>query len=517
MPRMRVEGLLAAFPKLISSVSRQHTFVETDTVRYIYQPLENGMFLLLITTKTSNIVEDLGTLRLLAKVVPDVAGGLSEGVLNDKMFELIFAFDEVLTAGGYKEDISLSDIRSNLEMDSHEEKMAIMMEEKKKQEAKKAMEEKAEQIKKRQMENLKNNLMGNGPAAPTGGMVGIGGGGVTPGYEHNSSAAGSMPAFSSAPNPFDKPAEPVEEPVRFVPKKGLTLGGIGGGKKKNDFLSAMGKEDNLNLFGTSTKNTKQSDILGFSAAAPAPAAPTSPLTIALEEKYTVSMNREGGIDSCDLKGKLTLTANTDAGAMPSITVNKAIMLAKCSMNWNFATHPKVDKKSYEQNGTIVLKGGKPLKLSSPVGVLKWSYSGEDAAPLTINCWPDDEGTGTINVNLEFSLNRPDMTLTDVNILVPLGTTDPPVIDEIDGVYKHDANTGMLCWHHDVIDSSNSSGSLEFSIGGDDADAFFPVQVMFKSQSFLCPIEITGVTSAATGAAIPNNTEKSVGLDAYVIP
>mmetsp|Transcript_10956 Transcript_10956/g.16567 ORF Transcript_10956/g.16567 Transcript_10956/m.16567 type:complete len:541 (+) Transcript_10956:131-1753(+) len=516
MPRMRVEGLLAAFPKLISSHTRQHTFVETDTVRYIYQPLENGMFLLLITTKTSNIVEDLGTLRLLAKVVPDVAGGLSETMLNEKMFELIFAFDEVLTAGGYKEDISLSDIRTNLEMDSHEEKMAIMMEEAKKMEAKKAMEEKAEQIKKRQMENLKNNLMGNGPTAPAGGMVGIGGGGVTPGYEHNSSAAGSgMTAFSTPS--FEKPTEPVEEPVRFVPKKGLTLGGIGGGKKKNDFLSAMGKEENLNLFGTTSKNSKQTDILGFSAAAPAPAAPTSPLTIALEEKYTVSMNREGSIDSCDLKGKLTLTANTEAGATPSITVNKAIMLAKCTMNWNFATHPKVDKKMYEKSGTIVLKGGKPLKLSSPVGVLKWSYSGEDAAPLTINCWPDDEGTGTINVNLEFQLNRPDMTLTDVNILVPLGTTDPPVIDEIDGQYKHDPNTGMLCWHHDLIDSSNSSGSLEFSIGGDDADAFFPVQVMFKSQSFLCPIEITDVTSTATGAPIPNNTEKSVGLDTYAIP
>lgn len=527
MSRMRVEGLLAAFPKLISSHTRQHTFVETDTVRYIYQPLENGMFLLLITTKTSNIVEDLGTLRLLAKVVPDVAGGLSENVLNDSMFELIFAFDEVLTSGGYKEDISLSDIRNNLVMDSHEEKMAIMLEEKKKSDAKKLMDEKAAQIRERRVENLKNNLMGNA-TAPTGGMVGIGGGGVTPGYEHNSTASGMGGGMNSMAgmgmgggmNPynnssFDKPAPVVDEPPRVVPK-GLSLGGMGGDKKKNSFLSAMAKEDNMSLF-SSSKNSKQADMLGLSAAAPAPAAPTAPLTIALEERYTVAMNREGSIDSCELKGKLTLTAHTDAGAIPSISVNKTAMLAKCVSGWNFATHPKVDKKTYERMGAIVLKGGKPLKLNSPVGVLKWSYTGEDAAPLTINCWPDDEGTGSINVNLEFELNRPDMVLTDINILVPLGTTDPPVIDEIDGQYKHDPNTGMLCWHHDVIDSSNSSGSLEFSIGGDDADAFFPVQVMFKSQSFLCPIEVTEVSSTATGAAIPNNIEKSVGLDTYAIP
>lgn len=480
------------------------------------------MYLLLITTKTSNIVEDLGTLRLLAKLVPDVAGGLSETTLNSNMFELIFAFDEVLTAGGYKEDTTLSSIRNNLAMESVDEKIAIMEEERKLQEARKMMDEKAKQIKDRQMEVMKNNILGQ-KTAPTAGMVGFGGGGVTPGYEHNSSAvgSGSMPGMggmgSEMGMSFNAPKpDPIDETPRVVPK-GLSLGGGLVNKKKNNLLSSLAKEDNMNLFSSMSKNNKQSDMLGFSAAAPVPAAPTAPLTIALEEKYNVVMNREGGIDSCDLKGKLSLTAHTDVGAVPSISVNKAIILSKCQGNWNFATHPKVDKKVYEQNGSIVLKGNRPLKLSSPVGVLKWSYSGEDAAPLIINCWPDDEGTGTINVNLEFQLNRPDMTLTDVNILVPLGTTDPPVIDEIDGQYKHDANTGVMCWHHDVIDSSNSSGSIEFSIAGNDADAFFPVQLMFKSVSFLCPIEIAGVTSVMTGAAIPNNIEKAVGLDTYIIP
>ena len=107
MNRLRVEGLLAAFPKLVGH-SKQHTYVETDSVRYVYQPLENQMYLLLITTKASNIVEDLGTLRLLAKLVPDVAGGLQEHSIQEHAFDLIFAFDEVLTAGGYKEDVTLS-------------------------------------------------------------------------------------------------------------------------------------------------------------------------------------------------------------------------------------------------------------------------------------------------------------------------------------------------------------------------------------------------------------------------
>ena len=46
MTRARVEGLLAALPKLAGGgggpggAQKQHTVVETENVRYLYQPLE---------------------------------------------------------------------------------------------------------------------------------------------------------------------------------------------------------------------------------------------------------------------------------------------------------------------------------------------------------------------------------------------------------------------------------------------------------------------------------------------
>lgn len=92
--RVRIEGLLNAFPKLIKSSqsgvssglhSSRHvqgqsslsssvtahedkTFVETDSIRYLYQPMEQ-LYLLIITTRSSNIVDDLETLQALFRAV----------------------------------------------------------------------------------------------------------------------------------------------------------------------------------------------------------------------------------------------------------------------------------------------------------------------------------------------------------------------------------------------------------------------------------------------------------------
>merc|ERR1712194_453241 len=119
-------------------------------------------------------------------------------------------------------------------------------------------------------------------------------------------------------------------------------------------------------------------------------------------------------------------------------------------------------------------------------------------------------------NMEYELARPDAVLSEVNVVFPLGSTDPPVVESIDGSYKQDPSSGMLCWHHDVINAqgSNDSGALEFSVAGSNTEVFFPSHVSFNSDSLSCPIEVTDVVSTVNGAPVPNTLTKSVVAESY---
>jgi hypothetical protein len=121
MSRTRIESLLASFPKLIVPTNTQHTSVETPDVRYVYQPLED-LYILLITNKASNILQDIDTLHLFARVVSDICRSADEREILKNAFELLGAFDEVVSLG-YREQVGLMQVRSVLEMESHEEKI----------------------------------------------------------------------------------------------------------------------------------------------------------------------------------------------------------------------------------------------------------------------------------------------------------------------------------------------------------------------------------------------------------
>lgn len=64
----------------------------------------------------------------------------------------------------------------------------------------------------------------------------------------------------------------------------------------------------------------------------------------------------------------------------------------------------------------------------------------------------------------------------------------PVIGDLDGEYKHDSRRNILEWSLPLIDASNKTGSLEFSVAGQPND-FFPVNVSFVSKRNYCDIQV----------------------------
>lgn len=65
-----------------------------------------------------------------------------------------------------------------------------------------------------------------------------------------------------------------------------------------------------------------------------------------------------------------------------------------------------------------------------------------------------------------------------------------MVGDVDGEYSYDSKKHLLNWRLTVVDSSNSQGSMEFTIAGMPSD-FFPVKVSFVSSKPYCNIEVSG--------------------------
>lgn len=78
--------------------------------------------MVLITNRQSNILQDIDSLHLFAQVVTSVCKSLDEREILRNAYELLSAFDELVTLG-YRENLSLAQIKTFLEMESHEERI----------------------------------------------------------------------------------------------------------------------------------------------------------------------------------------------------------------------------------------------------------------------------------------------------------------------------------------------------------------------------------------------------------
>eukprot|EP00127_Corallochytrium_limacisporum_P002761 Clim_evm5s139 gene=Clim_evmTU5s139 len=514
MTRSRIEGLVAAFPKLVGTGS-QHTFVETESVRYVYQPMES-LFMLLITTKNSNILEDLETLHLFARVLQEYCRVLDEAEVSDNAFELLFAFDEIISLG-YRESVNIGQIRQFTEMDSHEEKIFQMVQKNKEREAKEEMKRRMKELEQQRKEAQK---MGLGGAGGRGGMGGMGG---TPGFGANfggnmgggmgmgsAQAMGGMGGFDNPP----PPRQPVSTAGggSGAPSRGMKLGGRA---KANDFVDALRAEGESVAPGVA-------DLMGGAgaqAAAQPEAAPVmeqqinrESVHLRMEERIVLSATRDGGVNGMEVKGDLFLNINDPGLAKISIQLDQGALPGV-----NFKTHPNVDKNGWNGAQKIGLKDPtRPFPVNTDLGVLKWRYEGrgDNDVPLLINCWPTPVGDGTCEINIEYELQRTDLQLQNVQVLIPIQGGQPTVNNVEEGEYMFDPRAHGLIWRIPAITASNASGTLEFVAPGQDANAFFPVHVNYASEMSYCKVSIAGVSSVENGQEVPFSLQAMQSPERY---
>lgn len=276
MTKSELESTIKNFPKSLQS-SQQHTFIENNNFRFLYLPLDD-LYLILLTNKGSNIIEDLECLRVLQKVVGGISGtGVNEENILKNAFDILLAFDDCIVLG-FRESVTPQQVQTSLEMESSEEKLHLML-------IKAQMNEAKENAKKHQMELKK------------------GGGGKSHEYQSASSASASSLSQNVSYQTSSVTQGAVSNKKEESPSGGK---GVGGGKKGMQLgKKKEGGQVNNNeilkkeILKTETKKVEEEKSSGNLL--------KPPVLIQIEEKINCGLTKEGVLSTFEVIGDIFLT------------------------------------------------------------------------------------------------------------------------------------------------------------------------------------------------------------------
>ncbi|KAH7160059.1 hypothetical protein B0J13DRAFT_493441 [Dactylonectria estremocensis] len=459
MPRSRIEALLASFPKLADS-GTQHTTVEQDNVRFVYQPLDE-LYMVLITNRQSNILQDIDSLHLFAQVVTSTCKTLDEREIVKNAYELLSAFDELVTLG-YRENLTISQIKTFLEMESHEERIQEIIARNKELEATEERKRKAKQLEMQRKDAARGGGRPGGmPRTPT-----------YPTYTPpaRSTTADTYDSYEAEKNKtFNKSSAPKAKGMQLGKKSKTTdmferVRGDMGGEIDDSPLVAPTPIQHVE-----TAEPRISSSLDRDA-----------IHVTISESVSAKLSREGTVNSVSITGDLTLRISD-----PSLTKLKLGLHAIASHGAQFRTHPNVDRNLFNASKVIQMSNAaRGFPVNNAVGVLRWRASPKvddpSACPITFTVWINNEG-GKYNMTVEYELTGND-ALKDVSVVIPYSGSEP-VVSSYDATY--DVSGDAVEWTIGNVDEDSSSGSFEFEAVSSDENDFFPMTVRFtKSKPFV---------------------------------
>jgi len=328
--------------------------------------------------------------------------------------------------------------------------------------------------------------------------------------------------FDAPPTPV-RTASPAPSTARAPAFKGTGMK-LGSKKsKQSELLDALGSEALL----SEDMSTPGTPVPTATPELTMPAAKDErgslpPVTVesvhaVVRETINLDLAREGGVNNLEFKGDMNLQI-TDA----SLARVKLVLAEPHNMfgpDLQFKQHPNVGKFASNKERVIALKDpSRPFPVGQSLAVLKWRYSGKDETyvPLSINCWPTPSNDGTCDVNIEYELENEALTLYDVVISIPLPTGSYPTVASHTGEWAVNPSTHSIDWTVGRVHADERSGTLEFTVGGDDSGAFFPVKVSFVGHGSMAGVHISSVTRVDTGDEVVFSEDASVTVDNYSV-
>ncbi|KAI8715562.1 Coatomer subunit delta [Fusarium sp. LHS14.1] len=498
MPRSRIEALLASFPKLADS-GTQHTTVEQDNVRFVYQPLDE-LYMVLITNRQSNILQDIDSLHLFAQVVTSTCKSLDEREIVKNAYELLSAFDELVTLG-YRENLTISQIKTFLDMESHEERIQEIIARNKELEATEERKRKAKQL-----EMQRKDAARSGRSGGMGGGMG-GGSGMprTPTYPSytsasQSSAANTYDSYEAEKNKsFSKPLAPKAKGMQLGKKSKTTdmfervRGDMGGEIDDSPLVTPAPAH-------VETPEPRLSSTLDRDA-----------IHVTVSEAISAKLSREGAVNSLSISGDLTLRISD-----PSLTKIKLGLHAVPSHGAQFRTHPNVDRNLFNGSKVIQMSNtARGFPVNNAVGVLRWRASPKvddaSACPITFTVWINKEAH-KYNMTVEYELTGSD-ALTDVNVVIPYSGSEPNV-SSFDATY--DVSGDAVEWTIGNVDEENPSGSFEFEAESSDENDFFPMTVRFNKSSPFIDVDVLNASLLEEDEEVTFSKEVKCHADNFLI-
>ncbi|KAK3357075.1 hypothetical protein B0T25DRAFT_146243 [Lasiosphaeria hispida] len=486
--RTRIEALLASFPKAADS-GTQHTTVEQDNVRFVYQPLDE-LYMVLITNQQSNILQDIDSLHLFSQVVSSICKSLDEREILKHAYDLLSAFDELVTLG-YRENLSIGQIKTFLEMESHEERIQEIISRNKELEATEERKRKAKQLEMQRKETGRGARAG-APRTP-----------VYPTY--------TPPVRPAVTETYDT-YEAEKNKAKFAAPKGKGMQ-LGKKSKTTDMFERvrgdLGQEaEEAPLVPAASESAPES------AAAPraSVALDRDSIHVTINEAISAKISREGAPTSFSVSGDLSLRVSD-----PSFTKLKLKLNATPSHGAQFRTHPNVDRTIFNTTKAIQLTNQtKGFPVNNSVGVLRWRATPKvddtSVLPIMFTVWVNKGSDGNTTLTVEYELTGGD-ALKDVAVTVPFSTAEPTVSSH-DEVYEVAGDS--LEWSIGAVNEDNPSGSFEFEAQTDDENEFFPMQVRFSKTTPFVDVDVNSVELIDESEEVAFSKEIKSVADSYTI-